>query len=368
MEDMFENESFDSMSTYCLPYEQFSDYESFDALSDELASPLEQSFPSSSIPNTPGSSEASATESLCAAELPQQITEPQPVIFPAYAATQQQVQPASVAKTEPVVKTEPVDNAEPAVKAEPVVRPAPAMTHQPAAKRGRSAAAPKQQKQQKQQKQEKQEKQEKQPEKQEKQEKQSSTFALSEAKLRDLLNTDNMDSYMQSLSKGNSEDIELFRNVLRCHGSLTPDAEKQLRHVARQVKNRESAQLSRQRKREYVKTLKSVIDKMRSVDETLRTDFNTVQTELAQCKTETEQWQNYAHNLQKLLMEHGIEVPKEPEFSGKPIDVQSYVVPQVSLPETLFSGPCGFGHMTTPKSNGNGKRRSRAEKVNEVKA
>jgi len=142
-----------------------------------------------------------------------------------------------------------------------------------------------------------------------------------------------------------------------------------LKHLARQVKNRESAQLSRQRKREYVQTLKGVIDKMRSVDSTLRTDFTAVQNELTQYKTEAERWQNYAHELQMMLQKAGMQVPKEPESLVKPTTtVATHAVPQVYFPETLFDGPCGFGHMTPPKSTTGKKRgrRSRAEKAKEA--
>jgi len=180
-------------------------------------------------------------------------------------------------------------------------------------------------------------------------------------------------SYLQSLAKGTSEDIELYRNMLRCHGALTPELEKKLRHLSRQVKNRESAQISRKRKREYVELLRNALVKMRSVDGSLRSLLNSAQVEAAEKKSEAERWQTYAHDLQKLLKEHGIEPPKEPAVSlalttVDPLPPFCESLDDV-LPETLFDGPCGFGHMTPPKSHRNtsttsgGKKRGpRSEK------
>jgi len=282
----------------------------FEGQSDELSS-FEPSYPSSSIPNSPGSS-SSTTE-------PAQTSSPN-VIFPNFVAEQQQMPEM------PVIKRE---------KVEPAVRPAPKITRQPSAKRSRSAATLATQ---------------------------PTAPAFPEAKIPDLLNPETLNNYMASLAKGKSEDIELFRNVLRCHGSLTPDIEKQLKHLARQVKNRESAQLSRQRKREYVQALKGVIDKMKSVDGAVRSELSSAQSDLAQYKAEAERWQNYANDLQRILIEHGIEVPKVPEVSVNNVSVPTHTVPQMLLPETLFDGPCGFGHMTPPKCN-NSKRRVRAHKT-----
>jgi len=291
----------DDSSPYDLPLE---------GQSDELSS-LEQSYPSSSIPNSPGSSESLANEGSSPRLAISSYVESQPVVQ----------EPAESA----VIKLE---------KCEPVVRPAPKVTRQPAAKRGRSANVQSQ--------------------------------ALIESKIPDMLNAENLDNYMQSLAKGKSEDIELFRNVLRCQGNLTPETEKQLKHLARQVKNRESAQLSRQRKREYVQTLKSVIDKMRGVDSTLRAELSTSQVEAAQYKAETERWQSYAQNLQRILAEHGIDVPEVPEASTKNVTVPCHPIPPFMFPETLFDGPCGFGHMT-PSKKCNGKRRARSEKAKHTK-
>jgi len=337
MEAIFKTASSDALVPYCMEYDQFGDsydlqddaYEpTYEGMSDELGS-LEQSYASSSIPNSPLS------------DSPRQNTEQQQTVY-SYEAGEQQQQPQPQQQQQEQVPEVPVKT-ESGDAAEAVIRPAQAMARQPAAKRARTSAnsTPAQ----------------------------PASLPLAESKFPDLLNTDNLNSYMQSLAKGKSEDIELFRNVLRCHGSLTPDAERQLKHLARQVKNRESAQLSRQRKREYVQTLKGVIDKMRSVDNTLRTDLSSVQTELKQCKTEAEKWQNYARELQKKLQEAGIQVPKEPDALVKTETMPSHTIPQVYFPETLFDGPCGFGHMTPPKTSGKKRgRRSRADKAKEAKA
>lgn len=160
-----------------------------------------------------------------------------------------------------------------------------------------------------------------------------------------------INSCVQELVKGKSEDVERFRNTLRCQGSLTPELEKQLKRVARQVKNRESAQLSRQRKREYVEALKDVIDRMSGAESALRTQLDSTQAELLHSKTEAERWQAYAHQLQQLALEHGLTVPREPEIPQVmvPQDTRSNV--QAIIPEHLFDGPCGFGRRTTAKSN-----------------
>jgi len=169
-------------------------------------------------------------------------------------------------------------------------------------------------------------------------------------------------SYLQTLAKGRSEDIDMFRNMLRCHGGLTPDIDKQLRHLSRQVKNRESAQISRKRKREYVELLRNALVKMHSVDTSLRTSLAASQTESAQKSTEADLWHSYARNLQRLLQEHGIEVPKEPVIPVV-VPVQIKTEPEEDpLPEALFDGPCGFGHMSAPKPCPTKRRSSRAEK------
>ena len=160
-----------------------------------------------------------------------------------------------------------------------------------------------------------------------------------------------LNSCVQELVKGKSEDVERFRNTLRCQGSLTPELEKQLKRVARQVKNRESAQLSRQRKREYVETLKDVIGRMSGAESALRTQLESAQAELVHSKTEAERWQAYAHQLQQLALEHGLAIPREPEIPQimVPHDTRSSSA-QALIPEHLFDGPCGFGRRTTIKS------------------
>ena len=162
-----------------------------------------------------------------------------------------------------------------------------------------------------------------------------------------------INSCVQELVKGKSEDVERFRNTLRCQGSLTPELEKQLKRVARQVKNRESAQLSRQRKREYVEALKDVIDRMSGAESALRSQLDSTQAELLHSKTEAERWQAYAHQLQQLALEHGLTVPREPEIPQVmiPQDTRSNV--QAIIPEHLFDGPCGFGRRVTAKNGTN---------------
>jgi len=178
-------------------------------------------------------------------------------------------------------------------------------------------------------------------------------------------NPSNQANELQALAKGRSEDIELYRNMLRCHGNLTPDVEKQLRHLSRQVKNRESAQISRKRKREYVEQLRNVIVKMQTVDNSLRTELNAAHAESAQRKAEADRWQEYARNLEKLLREHGVEVPKEPAALSVTVSQVSHEPQEDFVTEALFNGPCGFGHMAPPKglsSNSSSRRRnSRSE-------
>jgi len=342
MTELFQTLPPDNLELYSLATEQYDDDSCYpfieddsgdldllvEAQNDETSS-LDQSFTSPSpVPNSPNSTESSTTE-------PDQDSPAcHTVIFPSYAASKQE-------DKMPAIKVEPVDS-----DVQPVVCITPTTTTaadaaasaicQPAAKRARSAIA------------------------------QQSVSTGVESKIPDLLNPENLSSYIQSLAKGKSEDIELFRNVLRCNGSLTPETEKQLKHIARQVKNRESAQLSRQRKREFVQTLKNVIDKMKTVDNTLRSDLNSAQNEAAQYKAETERWENYAYDLQKILQEHGIEVPKIPEAPTKLAVVPSHIIPQVVFPEVLFDGPCGFGHMSPAKCT-SGKRRTRTKKVKEQK-
>lgn len=160
-----------------------------------------------------------------------------------------------------------------------------------------------------------------------------------------------INSCVQELVKGKSEDVERFRNTLRCQGSLTPELEKQLKRVARQVKNRESAQLSRQRKREYVEALKDVIDRMSGAESALRSQLDSTQAELLHSKTEAERWQAYAHQLQQLALEHGLTVPREPEIPQVMIPQDHRANVQAIIPEHLFDGPCGFGRRTTVKSS-----------------
>jgi len=337
MTELFQTMSSENLELYSLDSDQyeeagypFNDDDSCDLLlegqNDEIGS-IEQSF--STVPDSPNCAQSSPSPS--STEPDQDSSNCQPVIFPSYAATQQTMNQSADEKM-PAIK---IEAPEPVAPTEPVVRPAPPTAHQPPVKRARSTGVQHQQ-----------------------------SSVATETKLPDLINPENMNSYMQSLAKGKSEDIELFRNVLRCNGSLTPEAEKQLKHLARQVKNRESAQLSRQRKREFVQTLKSVIDKMRSVDNTLRTDLNNAQIEAAQYKAESERWQNYASDLQKLLQENGIQVPKIPD-PAKLAVVPSRPIPQITFPETLFDGPCGFGHMSPTKCSG--KRRPRSKRVKEQK-
>jgi len=337
MEAMFETLSSDNLTSELslVPYEQqfeegfddsYDSYElGFEGMSDETSSLEQSNVSSSSIPCSPLSTDAPATEQ---AQQEQQEQQPsQAVIFPAYAAICQRAAEVPPQETMPVIKRE--------MPAEPVVRPAPsAIPRQPAAKRARTVSSAKAQ---------------------------SVPAEAAESKIPEPLNAEDLNNYLQTLSKGKSEDIELFRNMLRCHGSLTPEAEKRLKLLARQVKNRESAQLSRQRKREYVQTLKGVIDKMRTVDTALRNELNTAQFELTQNKTEVERWKNYAHDLQRLLAEHGVEVPTEPAAPLKPVMPPARVTQQFLFPDKIFEGPCGFGHMAPPKNTAR-RSRTRTEK------
>jgi len=193
MEAIFQTVSSDNLVPY--EYDQFADsvyeipddsYEPvYDAVSDDLAS-LEQSFPSSSIPNSPGSSDS---DSL------QQNADQVYVSYPVVSEQQQQQQqevPVKQSKS-PVIKREVCE--QPVVRAEPVIRPASQPVRQPAAKRARASASAASAAQ-------------------------PASLPLADTKFPDLLNSDNMNTYMQSLAKGKSEDIELFRNVLRCHALL----------------------------------------------------------------------------------------------------------------------------------------------------
>jgi len=190
----------------------------------------------------------------------------------------------------------------------------------------------------------------------------SSSEERSPALFPNVVDLSNPASVLSSLAKGRSEDIELFRNSLKCQGILTTDLEKKLKHLSRQVKNRESAQTSRKRKREYVEQLRSAILKMHTVEDSLRTSLSTAQIEIAQKKAEAEKWQEYAHDLENILKLHGIVAPEEPVIPvGMDIPVKLEPVEDV-FPEALFEGPCGFGHMSAPKGCSHKRRGPRAEK------
>jgi len=174
----------------------------------------------------------------------------------------------------------------------------------------------------------------------------------------------NPTKYLQSLAKGRSEDVDMYRNMLKCHNALTPELDKQLKHLSRQVKNRESAQISRKRKREYVELLRNVISKLQASESSVRSQLSTAQADLSQKTAEAERWQSYAHELQNMLRMNGIAVPQEP---STPRRVEIPVIPssrEYAVPDSVFDGPCGFGHMNSAKTVNtvsSRKRSSRSE-------
>lgn len=97
----------------------------------------------------------------------------------------------------------------------------------------------------------------------------------------------------EQLLSMNSVELGQLIAAQKEQGLLSSDGVKAMKKVLRQVKNRESAQESRLRKRDYVETMKAELEHEKKVSSTLR---------------------EYVTTLQGLLSSRGIEVPPEPEM------------------------------------------------------
>lgn len=98
---------------------------------------------------------------------------------------------------------------------------------------------------------------------------------------------------LQELQNRSSEDIMRMMTDLKAAEQITDDEYNQLRIVLRQVKNRESANRSRKRRNDHL------------LNTTSRVEYE---------KAKNAKLLQYAHDLQALLRQHGIEYPPEPTF------------------------------------------------------
>lgn len=103
-----------------------------------------------------------------------------------------------------------------------------------------------------------------------------------------------------------SVELENMYQKFRSEGRLKADDDKLFKRIIRQVKNRESAQSSRTRRRDYMEYIEAKLKHEESVNSYLR---------------------EYANQLKLLLVKNGVDVPPEPEI---PI----FVPPPPSEPST----------------------------------
>lgn len=105
------------------------------------------------------------------------------------------------------------------------------------------------------------------------------------------LSSKKLDEYVQSLSR-----------------PLTPEEEKQLKRQRRLIKNRESAQLSRQKKKQYVEDLEKSVQSLTAETDTLRSQV----TQLSQKNKHLEEQVNL---LQNYIQQQGHQIPPSPLFN-----------------------------------------------------
>lgn len=97
----------------------------------------------------------------------------------------------------------------------------------------------------------------------------------------------------KKLLEMSSVELSQYINTLEERGPLSAEMHKKLKALLRQVKNRESAQRSR-------------------VNKSYKTEEMEARLEYEERNSSI--WQNYAHTLQKLLVQHNIAFPAEPEI------------------------------------------------------
>jgi len=115
----------------------------------------------------------------------------------------------------------------------------------------------------------------------------------------------------------NSIELENLYGQLTLEGRLGMDEDRSFRKIIRQVKNRESAQASRIRRRDYINLIEAKLKHQELVDKYLR---------------------DYANQLKGLLVENGVQVPPEPEipeFVPPPPVEMSIVEPSRTLVRPL---------------------------------
>jgi len=96
---------------------------------------------------------------------------------------------------------------------------------------------------------------------------------------------------MTELASKTSEEIDLMIKARSSAGTLNAEDVKRLKHIRRQVKNRESAQVSRNRHRDYVNLIEAELEYQRMVSQKFR---------------------EYAESLKKRLVDNNLELPPEP--------------------------------------------------------
>jgi len=97
----------------------------------------------------------------------------------------------------------------------------------------------------------------------------------------------------QNLIQMSSIELEEMHQRLQTDGHLKVEDDKLLKKIIRQVKNRESAQASRIRRRDHMEYIEAKLKHEEIVSAS---------------------WRNYSEMLKGLLIQHGVEVPPEPEI------------------------------------------------------
>jgi len=158
------------------------------------------------------------------------------------------------------------------------------------------------------------------------------------------------DKDIEELFHKSSAEVEEYARTLEEAGKLTPELDSKIRHVCRQVKNRESAQLSRMRKRQYVTALSSALEKERNEAASAKIAAESATAERDYERNVSQIWRSYAESLRQALIENrgnAMDIPPMPE-------IPVFIPPKITKPtqtnqETFFSGPSGFGHLSRAK-------------------
>jgi hypothetical protein len=116
----------------------------------------------------------------------------------------------------------------------------------------------------------------------------------------------------EELLKFTSEDLERFEKQITATRPLTPEEKKELKRQRRLIKNRESAQLSRRRKKERIDELEEAVTKLAHVHGRLDTQLKSLQHENTILKAEVAQ-------LMSVIRD-------SPVLSGLLVNVTSWVV------------------------------------------